>query len=40
MADTIVLGGLRLEVRPLKLGQLRHVLDARLRTWPANRVAG
>ena len=28
MADTIVLGGLRLEVRPLKLGQLRHVLDA------------
>ena len=28
MADTIVLGGLRLEIRPLKLGQLRHVLDA------------
>lgn len=28
MAEPIVLGGLRLEVRPLKLGQLRHVLDA------------
>jgi hypothetical protein len=28
MTDTIVLDGLRLEVRPLKLGQLRHVLDA------------
>ncbi|MGD9614233.1 MAG: hypothetical protein AB7H90_11430 [Alphaproteobacteria bacterium] len=28
MAETIVLGGLRLEARPLKLGQLRHVLDA------------
>ena len=28
MANTIVLGGLRLEIRPLKLGQLRHVLDA------------
>jgi hypothetical protein len=28
MAETIVLGGLRLEVRPLKLGQLRHVVDA------------
>src|SRR4051794_15426231 len=28
MRETIVLGGLRLEVRPLKLGQLRHVLDA------------
>jgi hypothetical protein len=28
MADTITLGHLRLEVRPLKLGQLRHVLDA------------
>jgi len=28
MAETILLGGLRLEVRPLKLGQLRHVLDA------------
>jgi hypothetical protein len=28
MAETIELGGLRLEVRPLKLGQLRHVVDA------------
>ena len=28
MAETILLGGLRLEVRPLKLCQLRHVLDA------------
>lgn len=28
MAETILLGGLRLEVRPLKLGQLRHVVDA------------
>lgn len=28
MAETIDLGGLRLEVRPLKLGQLRHVVDA------------
>ena len=28
MTETIVLGGLRLEVRPLKLGQLRHVVDA------------
>jgi hypothetical protein len=28
MPEMIVLGGLRLEVRPLKLGQLRHVLDA------------
>ncbi|MGE3784746.1 MAG: hypothetical protein AB7H71_18635 [Alphaproteobacteria bacterium] len=28
MTETIVLGGLQLEVRPLKLGQLRHVLDA------------
>lgn len=28
MAETILLGDLRLEVRPLKLGQLRHVLDA------------
>jgi len=28
MAEMIVLGGLHLEVRPLKLGQLRHVLDA------------
>ena len=28
MAEMILLGGLRLEVRPLKLGQLRHVLDA------------
>lgn len=28
MVETISLGGLRLEVRPLKLGQLRHVLDA------------
>jgi hypothetical protein len=28
MVETILLGDLRLEVRPLKLGQLRHVLDA------------
>jgi hypothetical protein len=28
MTETIVIGGLRLEVRPLKLGQLRHVVDA------------
>jgi hypothetical protein len=28
MAETILLGGLHLEARPLKLGQLRHVLDA------------
>src|SRR3954453_4046529 len=28
MPEVILLGGLRLEVRPLKLGQLRHVLDA------------
>ena len=28
MRETIVLGGLHLEVRPLRLGQLRHVLDA------------
>ena len=28
MTNTIVLGGRRLEIRPLKLGQLRHVLDA------------
>jgi hypothetical protein len=28
MTETIVLGGLLLEVRPLRLGQLRHVLDA------------
>src|SRR3954454_11161835 len=28
MRETIVLGGLHLEIRPLKLGQLRHVLDA------------
>ena len=28
MPETVFLGGLRLEVRPLKLGQLRHVLDA------------
>lgn len=28
MAESIVLGGLRLEVRPLKLGQLRQVLNA------------
>jgi len=28
MVEPIVLGNLRLEVRPLKLGQLRHVLDA------------
>ena len=28
MRETIDLGGLHLEIRPLKLGQLRHVLDA------------
>jgi hypothetical protein len=28
MTEVITLGGLQLEVRPLKLGQLRHVLDA------------
>jgi hypothetical protein len=28
MREMIVLGGLHLEVRPLRLGQLRHVLDA------------
>src|SRR3954451_16887144 len=28
MPEAILLGGLQLEVRPLKLGQLRHVLDA------------
>jgi hypothetical protein len=28
MTETIVIGGLRLEARPLKLGQLRHVVDA------------
>jgi hypothetical protein len=28
MMETIVLGDLRLEIRPLKLGQLRHVVDA------------
>ena len=28
MREMIVLGGLHLEIRPLKLGQLRHVLDA------------
>src|SRR3954469_11363748 len=28
MPEAIFLGDLRLEVRPLKLGQLRHVLDA------------
>src|SRR4051794_21866947 len=27
MTEAIFLGSLRLEVRPLKLGQLRHVLD-------------
>lgn len=28
MSETIVLGGRRFEVRPMKLGQLRHLLDA------------
>ena len=28
MSETIALGGRRFEIRPLKLGQLRHVLDA------------
>lgn len=28
MATMIILGGLQLEVRPLKLGQLRYVIDA------------
>jgi hypothetical protein len=28
MTETITLGDLQLEIRPLKLGQLRHVLDA------------
>ena len=28
MNDTIALGGRRFELRPLKLGQLRHLLDA------------
>lgn len=28
MTETITLGGRSFEVRPLKLGQLRHVLDA------------
>src|SRR5260370_36797766 len=28
MAETILLGGRRFEIRPLKLGQLRHLLDA------------
>jgi hypothetical protein len=28
MTDTITLGGRGFELRPLKLGQLRHVLDA------------
>ena len=28
MTETIALGGLRLHIRPLKLGQLRHLLDA------------
>jgi hypothetical protein len=28
MTETIALGGRRFEVRPLKLGQLRHLLDA------------
>jgi hypothetical protein len=28
MSETIALGGSRFELRPLKLGQLRHVLDA------------
>ena len=28
MSETISLGGRRFEIRPLKLGQLRHLLDA------------
>jgi hypothetical protein len=28
MTETITLGGRRFELRPLKLGQLRHLLDA------------
>jgi hypothetical protein len=28
MSETITLGGRRFEIRPLKLGQLRHLLDA------------
>src|SRR5260370_40015202 len=28
MAETIALGGRQFELRPLKLGQLRHLLDA------------
>lgn len=28
MSEAIALGGRRFEIRPLKLGQLRHVLDA------------
>jgi hypothetical protein len=28
MSDTIALGGRRFEIRPLRLGQLRHLLDA------------
>ena len=28
MSDTVILGGRRFTLRPLKLGQLRHVLDA------------
>ena len=28
MAETIALGGRQFEIRPLKLGQLRHLLDA------------
>jgi hypothetical protein len=28
MSETLTLGGRRFELRPLKLGQLRHVLDA------------
>ena len=28
MAESVSLGGRRFEIRPLKLGQLRHVLDA------------
>ena len=28
MTETVTLGGRRFEIRPLKLGQLRHLLDA------------
>lgn len=28
MSETLVLGGRRFDIHPLKLGQLRHVLDA------------